>query len=92
MVAPRHRSGSLRKKFVRTPSSRVAVHRVKRKPGKAQCGMCGGDLKAVPKVRAMKLKTLAKTKKRPQRPYGGHLCSPCMRKVMIDRAREGVAQ
>jgi large subunit ribosomal protein L34e len=27
------------------------------------------------------MRKLAKTKKRPERPYGGNLCSECMREV-----------
>jgi len=30
---------------------------------------------------------MAKTKKRPERPYGGVLCTRCMRKTMIGKAR-----
>jgi len=33
------------------------------------------------------MQKLAKTKKRPERPYGGNLCSKCMRSLMIDKAR-----
>ena len=30
---------------------------------------------------------LPKTKKRPERPFGGNLCSDCMRKIMKEKAR-----
>ncbi len=91
MVAPKHRSRSLRRIKTRTPSGKVVIHYEKRKPNKAQCRLCGGELKAVPRVRASALNSLSKSKKRPQRPYGGNLCSSCMRKVLIEKARSEVS-
>ncbi|MBI4983390.1 50S ribosomal protein L34e, partial [Candidatus Woesearchaeota archaeon] len=34
------------------------------------------------------MQNMPKTKKRPQRPYGGVLCSACTRKLLQQRARE----
>ncbi|MFH1439911.1 MAG: 50S ribosomal protein L34e [Candidatus Woesearchaeota archaeon] len=79
MVSPKHRSRSMRKVFVRVPSSKVTVQYRKRKPSKAKCGKCGALLKGVPRELPAKMKNMPKTHKRPERPFGGVLCSKCMR-------------
>ena len=84
MVAPRLRSRSLSKKKVRTPGGRSAAH-YKRKPhGYAKCGDCGRPLLGVPRTRIRKL---TKTQRVPNRPYGGNLCSSCMRSLVKEKAR-----
>jgi len=88
MVAGKHKSGSMRKVFKRTPGTKVVVKYEKRKPSKAKCGSCGGVLSAVPRLRPRKMQNTPKTKKRPERPYGGTLCSSCMRKKIIAKARQ----
>jgi len=84
MPAPRLRSTSLRKVSKRLPGGRTVIHFSKKKPKAAICTGCGDVLKAVPRVLPYKMKNIAKTKKRPQRPYGGVLCSRCMRKKIVD--------
>ena len=87
MPAPRKRSRSLRKIFVKTPGGRTTVHYKHRKPKLARCGKCGATLKGVVRERPYKMKKMAKSKKRPTRPYGGVLCSGCMRKLFVEKAR-----
>ena len=77
MVSGKYKSRTLRRVKVRTPGGNVVVHYRRRKPAKAQCAVCGDVLKGV--ARANKLRNLPKTDKRPERPYGGVLCSRCMR-------------
>jgi len=77
----------LRMIFVRTPGSRTVVHFKSKKPSKAKCGKCGKVLAGVPRELPSKLKNLPKTKKRPERPYGGVLCSKCTRALMKQKAR-----
>lgn len=79
MPAPRYRSRTFRRVKVRTPGGRNVIHYKSRKPAKAQCASCGKPLAGVARLRPYKLRNTAKTKKRPQRPYGGQLCSKCMR-------------
>ena len=62
-------------------------HYSRKKPGKARCADCGKALPGVPRERPATMRNLAKTRKRPSRPYGGTLCSGCMRKKMVERAR-----
>jgi len=87
MVAPRQRSRSLRKIYVKTPGGKTTVHYKRQKPSIAKCGKCGSKLKGVVRARPYKMKKMAKSKKRPERPYGGVLCSNCMRKLFIEKAK-----
>lgn len=75
-----HRTRSLRRKQVRTPGGKLVTRYLKRKPKIAHCATCKKTLKGVPRERPYKMHKLPKTKKRPERPYGGVLCSSCMRK------------
>jgi len=83
MPRPSRRSRSLRRIFVRTPKQTKLVY-AKRKPSKAHCANCGAVLHGVPSDKRYKIAKLAKTEKRPQRPYGGVLCSKCMRLKIKD--------
>ncbi len=87
MPEPRLRSRSLRRVYVKTPGGRTAVHYKHRKPRVARCGKCGAKLKGVPRERPYKMRNMPKTKKRPERPYGGVLCSKCMRELFVSKAR-----
>ena len=88
MPAPRYRSRTLRRIKVKT-ASRVLTHYRKRKPSKSKCPDCGKDLKGVVRVRATKLKAIAKSKKVPSRPFA-NLCSSCARKKLKEKARSMV--
>lgn len=71
---------------VRTPGGKNKILYKKKKPAKAQCARCGATLKGVPTDRVYKMKRIPKTKKRPERPYGGVLCSKCTRDLMTEKA------
>ena len=83
-----HKSRTLRRVFVRTPGSKTVIHYRKRKPSKAICGNCKTQLAGVPRERPYKMANLPKTAKRPERPYGGVLCSACTRKLLQQKARQ----
>lgn len=87
MVKGMFKSRSLRRVSVKTPGSKTVVHYRKRKPAKAKCGSCGADLKGVPRERPYKMHNMPKTAKRPERPFGGVLCSRCMRNEIISRTQ-----
>ena len=87
MPEGKHKSRTLRRIFVRTPGSRTTVHRRKRKPNHAKCGSCGNVLAGVPRNLPSIVKNLPKTKKRPERPFGGVLCTKCMRGLFKNKAR-----
>lgn len=89
MVQRRLRSRSKKKIKRRTPEGRVAVHYRKRRPGLPKCSRCGRQLPGLKAHRPGTLKGVSRSKKRVNRPYGGNLCSACMRSVIKLRAREG---
>ena len=82
----KHKTRTFRKVSVKL-ASRVATHFRKRNPSPAKCGECGKKLQGVPRAKPCKMQNMPKTSKRPERPYGGVLCSKCMREVMIAKAR-----
>jgi large subunit ribosomal protein L34e len=88
MVAPRLKSRTLRRIKVRLPGSKTVTHFKRRKPSIAKCGKCGANLKGIPREMPAKFKNLPKTAKRPQRPFGGVLCTKCMRAHFVLEARK----
>jgi len=80
------RSRSLRRLNISVLGKSV-MHYVERKPAKAKCGNCGMALKGVSRKRPAKMHKTPKTDKRVERPYGGNLCSKCMRYLIIEKAR-----
>ena len=83
MTAPRYRSRTFRRVYKKL-ASRTTLHYERRKPSKAKCGKCGAVLSGVPRELPYKMMLMPKTKKRPERPYGGILCSKCSRQKIID--------
>lgn len=81
------KSKSLRKVFRKTPGGRTVVHYKKRLPSKQRCAHCRALLKGVLRANIVDLRRTAKTKKRPERPYGGVLCSRCSREELKKLAR-----
>jgi len=88
MVEGKKKSRTLRRVYKKTPGGKTKLTHQDRKPGKAQCADCGAYLKGVPREKTSKIKNMPKTKKRPDRPYGGKLCSKCMRKRIIQKTKE----
>lgn len=85
------KSGRLRKVFVKTPGGKNVIHYRQRKPSKAVCGSCKKQLAGVPRELPSKMRNMPKTAKRPERSYGGVLCSACARALLKEKAR-GEAQ
>ena len=77
----------LRKIKVKLPGNRVKVVMRRAYPRIAVCGICGSKLKGMPRLSTSKFRNLAKSEKRPNRPYGGNLCSACMRSEIKRMAR-----
>jgi len=82
------RSRTFRRAKVRVPSGKSRMFYLKRRPDHGHCAQCGVVLNAVPRLRPFKMMTMPKTKKRPERPYGGQLCSSCMRRKIINESRK----
>jgi len=88
MVSGKFKSRTFRRVSVKTPGSKVTMQYRKRKPSKAKCGNCGKLLAGVPRERPHKMQNMAKTKKRPERPYGGSFCSKCTRDLIKNKTRK----
>ncbi len=67
------KSRKLRRIFKKLPGGKTTIKYENRKPKKAKCSNCDKTLIGVPRELPSKMKNLAKTKKRPERPYGGVL-------------------
>ena len=87
MPAPRLRSRSIRRVFTKVPGGRTRLHYKKRKPKGAKCSNCGDLLKGTPRAFPLRMGNIPRTKKRPERPYGGVLCSRCMRIKILEKIR-----
>lgn len=79
MVSGRHKSRTFRRVFKKTPGGNTVKHHVLRKPKKAKCAKCGDILKGISRERPIKMQNMPKSQKTVSRPYGGNLCSKCMR-------------
>lgn len=87
MPRPMYRTRGWRRVVRRIPSSEVVVHYEKRKPSRAKCAICGAELHGVPSLRPSKLVKLAKSERRPERPYGGYLCPSCLSRGIKEAIR-----
>ncbi|MBN2153055.1 MAG: 50S ribosomal protein L34e [Candidatus Lokiarchaeota archaeon] len=79
MPSGKHRSRTFTRKRTRLPGKRNVIHYDRRKPGFAHCKVCGKSLAGTPRARDSKVRSIPKTKKRPERPYGGNLCPNCLK-------------
>ena len=88
MSANRPTAASYRRADKYTPVGRNVLRYKKKKPSKHVCAECGAVLHGVPRGRPYEIGKLSKTAKRPNRPFGGHLCSSCTRKHFKNEARK----
>jgi large subunit ribosomal protein L34e len=87
MPAPRFRSRTLRRIKKTTPGGKTKKYYYDRKPGLPRCAECGIELKGIPRMSRCEAMNAPKSAKRPQRPYGGFLCSACTRLKLKNAAR-----
>ena len=78
MPRPRYRSRSLRRIKKRTPGGQLVIHYEKRPKNWYKCALCGKPLFGVPR----NPKKVPKSSRRPERLYGGYLCSECLTKML----------
>lgn len=83
----------LRTRFLRRikkklPGGAFVMHYTKRKPAKAKCAKCKKPLRGVPRASSIKMKRIAKTKKKPERAYGGYLCASCLKEELKAKLME----
>jgi len=89
MVRRALRSTSLRKVKRKNPSGKLTIHYERRRPDPAKCSNCKNTLSGVPRLRQSKLHKLAGSKYKPNRPYGGNLCSSCTRQEIKRKLLKG---
>lgn len=87
MPAGKHKSHSLRRVKRVTPSGKNVTQYKRRKPQAAHCTVTGDVLKGVPREVPSKIKSIPKSQRRPERPFGGVLSSKAARRVHIEKAR-----
>lgn len=87
MTQGKTKSNTFAKKQVRTINGTKVVY-AKRKPKVGTCPVTGEKLKGVPRELPTVMKNLAKTEKRPQRPFGGVLSAKASRQELKRRTRE----
>ena len=88
MVSGMHKSRTFRRINRKTPGGKVVLHHTLRKPKAAHCGSCGDALKGVARERPTKMQNMPKSQKRPTRPFGGVLCSKCLRTQIKAQVRK----
>ena len=71
MTKTSFKSNSKRRVFKKSPGTRMNVHLEKSNPKGHYCGKSGAILNGIPKKTAIKFNKLSKSKKRPNRKYGG---------------------
>lgn len=80
------KSRSLRRVNTRLPAGRLVTRYRNKKASKAQCANCGAYLSGTARA-TRNSPNIPKTHKRPQRPYGGMLCSRCSRQKIVSQFR-----
>ena len=88
MPRPNKRSRSLRRVHVRVPSGKSKLVYKKRSPSKAVCCSCGNGLHGTPNKLVAIMRNMPKSQKRPERKYGGVLCSKCTKKEIKKTSRK----
>ncbi len=78
-MRPRHRSRSWKRKAVRTPGGETKKRFEREGQGTPRCPSCGQELHGVSFEGS-------KTEKKTSRPFGGTLCSACMREILKQEA------
>jgi large subunit ribosomal protein L34e len=85
MPAPKDRQGTFRHRV--SPGGKKVLKKKSEKPSKTRCALCAKPLAGVPCRAPSQLNKLSKTEKRPERPFGGVLCSKCLSQVIRDKVR-----
>lgn len=85
MVRKSIRSG--KRKLVKTPSGKYYFKKYRGKPDYHKCALCKRRLPGTNRGTQVEISKLSKSERSPNRPYGGQLCSPCLRRKLINKAR-----
>lgn len=74
-------------KFKKRTISKTVIRMKRRKAGVPKCAICKKYLHGMKKLHQIEMKKLSKTEKRPERAYGGYLCSSCARETFREKVR-----
>lgn len=83
-----YKSRTFRRVATKLPGGSTSTRFLRRKPSAAHCARCGVQLPGIPRGNPADIAKLSKTEKRPERPYGGVLCSRCLRDTIKLDVRE----
>ena len=81
-------SKSLRKNVQRLPGGRLKTKVSGKKRSRLRCAVTGKPLQGVPMVRSSAVNRVEKSKRAPNRPYGGVLNPSVTKAMFIKKARE----
>lgn len=86
MPRPALRTLKGKRRAVRLPGGGVSYHSKVKHVNIGKCAACGRQLGGVGKLGAQ-TRRLPKTGKRPERLYGGYICSICLRELIKQASR-----
>lgn len=72
----------------RAPSGKLSIVHKRKKTVAARCAICKRPLHGVPRLIPSEMKKLSKTEKRPERIFGGYMCSNCTRERLKQDLRK----
>jgi large subunit ribosomal protein L34e len=82
------KSRTFRRVATKLPGGSTTTRYLRRKPNPAHCARCGTQLHGIPRGNPADIAKLSKTQKRPERMYGGVLCSRCLKDTIKVDARQ----
>ncbi len=77
----------MKKVKIRSPSGNAMLRRRRERVAAAKCANCKSPLHGLQRKTQSGFKKLSLSERRPERPYGGCLCSNCSRDIFRERAR-----
>ena len=72
---------------VKTPTGKTVLRARREKPSYAKCAKCNARLHGMPKLHPIEQKRIPKSKRVPNRPYGGYLCTKCTRETFKEKVK-----
>jgi len=88
MVRGHLKNRTFKRVRVTVPGGRRKIQYRRKNKSPPQCADCGRVLKGTARGTPSQIQKLSKTQRRPERPFGGVLCSSCSKERIILRARE----
>ncbi len=84
-MAKRMKTRSRRRTQVVVPGGNVITRFTRRKPKAAICANCKSPLPGTVRKIPSALHLIAKSSRKPSRPFGGYYCSACMRTALLSQ-------